>query len=480
LAPAKPTGLKAEIGTYNNVKLTWNANIEVDLGGYEIAYLKSGTGVWAEKSIDAGVTSITIEGLTQNVPYSFKIKAKDLLNNKSEYTSTVSATPKDRIAPAAPKGLTLKPQDRSIVLTWAANTETDISVYQLEYKVSTASTWSIISSSLSRTMTTYTKTSLVNGTTYQFRLKAKDTSSNWSGYTEIITGIPLDNVAPPVPSGLKVSSVNDRRITLGWTTVSATDLAGYVVEYQPAGAIDWTDSPQLGKVTSYTINGLENELSYNFRICSVDTSGNLSGYSATITGVPVDKMPPSIPTGLTAAPGIDRDISLTWNRNPESDFAQYELFYQKYGTTTWIPISLEAGMTSAKIEGLTHNIKYSFKLRAKDFKGNWSNYSAVIYAIAKDIVPPSTPVITSIDPSDRSLIVRWNANTESDLGGYQLEYKTAVATTWIIKPQTKIVTSYKLTYLTNGTVYLVRLKAQDAVGNWSGYTEILTGIPMIQ
>ncbi len=61
--------------------------------------------------------------------------------------------------------------------------------YQLEYKLASASIWSIISSSLSAETVTYTKTGLVNGTSYGVRIKTKDSPSSWSGYSDIVEEI---------------------------------------------------------------------------------------------------------------------------------------------------------------------------------------------------------------------------------------------------------------------------------------------------
>ena len=259
---------------------------------------------------------------------------------------------------------------------------------------------------------------------YQVRLKAKDAANNWSEYSEVTSVVSRDSIAPPIPLGLKVNSVNDKQVTLGWTAVSAADLAGYNIEYEVNASGAWIKVGPLGKVTTTTITGLVNGTSYNFKISAFDTSGNHSEYSIPVTAIPMDKLPPAIPTGLTTIPDSNLDISLAWNRNTEDDFEAYELVYQKYGTATWTPVDIDESEASAKIEGLVYNVKYGFKIRAKDHVGNWSNYSSVVYATAKDLVSPGIPTFTSIVPKDKSLVVTWNTNPEVDLAGYQLEYNS--------------------------------------------------------
>jgi hypothetical protein len=269
-----------------------------------------------------------------------------------------------------------------MVLAWEANTEADLARYQLEYKTA-ATTWSILS--VGQTLSTYKVLNLANGTSCQFRLKAKDAAGNWSDYTEVISGIPMDNVAPPTPLGLKVNSVNDKQVNLGWTAVTATDLAGYQIEYKGANDTDWT-AALVGKVTTYTVTSLTNEEGYSIQIKAKDTSGNLSAASNVVSGTPVDKMPPAVPTGLKVAQiGTDKNLTLSWNANTEADLGGYEIAYQKYGTTTWTTRqAIEAGTTSVTIDGLVHNVQFTFKIRAKDQKNNWSNYSTTVTAIPKD------------------------------------------------------------------------------------------------
>ncbi|MEW6458995.1 MAG: fibronectin type III domain-containing protein [Bacillota bacterium] len=197
-------------------------------------------------------------------------------------------------APLQPVGLTAAPSDRSVVLSWSANTEPDLAGYQVDFRKTGASTWSNVA--VAKTATSYTVSSLINGAEYEFRLRAKDTTGNWSVYSDVVRAVPYDNVPPPVPTGLKVSSVNDGQVALSWTAVSATDLAGYQLDYRAVGEEIWVEV-LLGKVTSRTVTGLTNEIPYEFRIRARDTSNNWSAYSAVITGTPVDKTPPAVPTG---------------------------------------------------------------------------------------------------------------------------------------------------------------------------------------
>lgn len=75
--------------------LSWNANTESDLAGYKIYYGLS-TGVYTANSgvLPPSLTTKTITGLTDGVPYFFAMTAIDNENNESALSSEVSKTNK--------------------------------------------------------------------------------------------------------------------------------------------------------------------------------------------------------------------------------------------------------------------------------------------------------------------------------------------------------------------------------------------------
>jgi hypothetical protein len=73
--------------------------------------------------------------------------------------------------------------------------------------------------------------------------------------------------------------------TVSWNANTESDLAGYRVYYGTSSR-NYPNSISLGKVTSATVSSLTVGTTYYFAVKSVDTSGNLSGYSAEVTKKP--------------------------------------------------------------------------------------------------------------------------------------------------------------------------------------------------
>ena len=77
-----------------------------------------------------------------------------------------------------------------------------------------------------------------------------------------------------------------------------------------------------------------------------------------------------------------------------------------------------------------------------------------------------------------SLLVTWNANTESDLAGYNLYYIPAGITGWTMIDVGNV-TTYTVVNVSSGVNYCVKLTARDLSGNISGQSDIvcLSGEP---
>ncbi|TNC44683.1 fibronectin type III domain-containing protein, partial [Mumia zhuanghuii] len=97
-APAAPTGVRAVAGD-RAVALSWKASSSLDLRGYRI--LRNGRFVR-----EVTTPRFTDTRLTNGTTYAYTVVAVDHRGNASRRSTTVRATPRDKVAPKAPAGLT--------------------------------------------------------------------------------------------------------------------------------------------------------------------------------------------------------------------------------------------------------------------------------------------------------------------------------------------------------------------------------------
>jgi hypothetical protein len=123
----------------------------------------------------SGILTASVSGLTDTI------------------TITVIAAVDD-IAPAIPIGLTVAAgtTEGSLVLTWTANTETDLAGYNVYKSNSATGTFTKVNTAL-LTDTTYTDSSLAAGT-YYYKITAQDNTPNESNQTAAVSG---EIQAPP-------------------------------------------------------------------------------------------------------------------------------------------------------------------------------------------------------------------------------------------------------------------------------------------
>ncbi|MDP6587555.1 MAG: fibronectin type III domain-containing protein, partial [Anaerolineales bacterium] len=99
----------------------------------------------------------------------------------------------DVVAPAVPSGLSATAGDKQVVLTWSANSESDLKSYKV-YGGTSANPTTLLSTVNAGTET-YTHTGLTNGTKYYYSISSVDNSGNESSKTSDV------NATPVLPGG---------------------------------------------------------------------------------------------------------------------------------------------------------------------------------------------------------------------------------------------------------------------------------------
>ena len=84
----------------------------------------------------------------------------------------------------------------------------------------------------------------------------------------------------PAPTGLRVTSDTDDSVSLSWNTV--TDAGAYKVEYRRSGSISWLHAGYVYSSTSDTVDGLDCNTSYYFRVRARATAAPTPIHMATL------------------------------------------------------------------------------------------------------------------------------------------------------------------------------------------------------
>ncbi len=390
----------------------------------------------------------------------------------------------DTQPPTAPSNLTATAVSGSqINLSWTASTDNvGVTQYLVERCQGTGcNSFAQIGTTAG---TTYNDTGLTANTSYSYRVRATDAAGNLSPYSNVASATTqnLDTQPPTAPSNLAATAASSSQINLSWT--ASTDnvgVTGYLVERcQGAGCNSFA---QIGTTagTTYNDTGLTANTSYSYRVRATDAAGNLSPYSnvASATTQNPDTQPPTAPSNLTATAVSSSQINLSWTASTDNVGVTEYLVErcQGAGCNNFAQIGTTTG-TTYNDTGLTANTSYSYRVRATDAAGNLSPYSNVSSATTQtqDTQPPTAPTnLTATAISGSQINLSWTASTDNvGVTGYLIERCQGVGCSNWARLLTVPGTSYGDTGLIPNTSYSYQVKATDAAGNFSPYSNIAT------
>jgi chitodextrinase len=197
-----------------------------------------------------------------------------------------------------------------------------------------------------------------------------------------------------------------------------------------------------------------------------------------------DTQPPTAPTNLTATAVSGSQINLTWTASTDNVGVTGYMVERCKGTGcgTFAQIGTPTA-TTFNDTGLAANTSYSYRIRATDAAGNLSGYSTVASATTQnpDTQPPTAPTNLSATAATASQInLSWTASTDNvGVTGYLIERCQGTGCATFVQIGSPSGTTYSDTGLTQSTSYSYRVRATDAAGNFSSYSNLASATTLV-
>ena len=202
--------------------------------------------------------------------------------------------------------------------------------YDVDYKATSSGTW--INAATATTSTTVGLAGLVQGTTYDWRVRA--TCSGGSGnyvQAQFTTTAPCNT-----PAGLASSAITASSATVSWTAVSGAN--NYTVEYKTTAGSTWTTAASATTSTSQGLSGLSASTSYDWRVRANCASGSSAFAQAQFTPTIASTCPGTydISTNGTASGAalIPKNTDIKGLISPSGDNDYYRFTIATGGTAT--------------------------------------------------------------------------------------------------------------------------------------------------
>ena len=305
-----------------------------------------------------------------------------------------------------------------------------------------------------------------------------------SGNLQYLTNHPVDQfititegVAPAAPSALTIMSQTHNSVSLSWQD-NSTNEDQFVIEVSTPDNLNYTEvGTSIADSESFTVNGLNPNTTYYFRVRASNTSG-YSGYSNEMsTTTEVD--PLAAPDNLVATTVSQTAIDLTWNDNSSSETGFIILRSTTSGSGYGVIITTAAETTTYSDTGLDPSTTYYYLVRATDGTLDSGDSNEATATTQSPLAAPENLAATVV--SYNQIALTWDDVTSTETGfviereipGFEAYQEIAT-----LGPD---VTSYNDTGLNPETQYHYQVRAISGAGdsNYSNEATATTPPPII-
>lgn len=277
--PAKPGDLTATSGEATRISLQWSAPSDNDrVSSYNIYRSTNGSNFTKRSSVTA--RSFTDSSLTPNVKYYYRVTAVDRSGNESLPAQVEAVAALDSQKPTPPTIVMARANASKtrVYLEWHGANDNDYVEDYIVYRTREKGKEEKVTTTSDNE---YTDRDVDANLTYSYYVVARDNSGNLSTSSPTVSVTLNGDYEPPTkPTNLKIALNGDTGVKLSWTaSTDITKVQGYYV-YR---AHDDDDFDLVGMTTSTSFDDkdLHKEDTYRYYVKAYDSAGNLSEASGT-------------------------------------------------------------------------------------------------------------------------------------------------------------------------------------------------------
>ena len=265
-----PSGLAATAVSSSQINLTWTDNSLAENGYYIEQSPVDNLHFVQIAATGPNVTAYSVTGLNAGTKYYYRVRAYNAITT-SAYSNQTNATTLSTL-PAAPSGLTITTLlSAKIIIAWTDNSNNETG-FKIQRKGATGTYTQIATTAANAT--TYSDTTVTDGTLYYYRVCATNSAGD-SAYSNEVSGTtPLAS-----PTSLAATIVSTTQVNLNWTDNSMSETA-YLIERKATSSGTYAQIGSVNtNVTSYTDTyNFASGTTYYYRVRA--TNGTIySGYS---------------------------------------------------------------------------------------------------------------------------------------------------------------------------------------------------------
>ncbi|NQW59786.1 fibronectin type III domain-containing protein, partial [bacterium] len=458
-----PTNATATANNTGGVVVSWTAptdNSGAAITDYTVQSCVGGSCTSFAHSPVSIATSQTVTGLTKGSAYTFKVAAVNVAGTSLFANAAAAATP--RAVTGEPTDLVGTPGNAQVALTWKAPSATNgsaISNYIVQSCIST--TCSVVARDVSATASQIV-TSLINGTTYTFKVAAV----NEAGTSSYVTSLGYTpRTVPDAPTSVTATADSTGGVAVSWSPPEFNG-GSAITDYTVQSCLNTTCSTLVRAAstsTSATVTGLTKGTLYTFQVAAVNIAGT-GLFAKAIGSGATPRAVPGTPTNLVGVVG-NAQVALTWTApaNNGDEISDYEVKWCLGASCTAFAHTASAD-TSITVNNLTNGSAYTFQVAAKNAAGTGT---AVVSSAYTPRTVPTAPLSVLGTVGNQQVALSWTqpvSNGGAAITDYIVQSCTG-GTCATFNDGAGTVTSATVTGLTNGTAYTFQVAAKNIAGD---------------
>ena len=448
-SPDTVTPVTLSSSTVRTITVHWNAPASVVTTYTVQRSTDSGTSWGSDVTVSSALTSYTASALTEGVTYRFKVRA----NNTAGFGQWAQSVDMTLVhTPTAATNVAATPGNTTVAIVWSAPVSSAAS------PIDAYSVWVNGAEIATTTSTTYTVSSLTNGTTYSFQIGAEN-GAGTSPLTATIRSTP--RTTPSAPSTLAVAPYGPRTLRATWTAPASTGgaaISSYQAEYSQDGNT-WTPATVSG--LSATASALTAGTGYLWHVVAINAAGLGLFATTTVETTAVDIPPTPSTAGITASA---RTLSVTWPVETIDITAPVTSIEVWIGGTLRCSASYSTG--ACAVSALNGGVSYTLSVRAVGPAGSSTSYSLTGTPLSQ--LP--TPAQPKLSMRSGQLTLSFTYNPVGLVTpSVQAQLSTDNGVTWQDAPLISEGSPVTLTAIEYGVRHVsrVRVITNTAVGQWS-------------
>ncbi|BFZ00058.1 hypothetical protein BsWGS_03097 [Bradybaena similaris] len=433
--PGEPRKVKVEAVNSTAIFVEWEAPTPKEqngiIRGYQVHYIEANSGDEPvpgarEQSFDthdSTKTDAVITGLKPDTRYLIQVVAYtrkgDGVRSKQKILTTKGAVP------SPPRSLhvdLVQDDPPSVKVTWQRPAEThgDIKNYRIIWGPRGERYEEIV---LNSEIYSYLTNTLDKGTTYEFRVSAKNEVDY--GERAVVTIITPDGAPSGAPQNFTATGLTETSVRLTWDLPARNLRNGDIVMYQITyhKLSDPINEEDLNSTDTFVdLVGLDMNTDYIFKIKAY-TSRGAGPWSNRLHFRTFGRMPPP-PKNVKARRTSDTTIEVRWDE-PDTPVSGYKIFYNMFATPAmYVWQQMETGpYTVADITGLEALTVYAVRVQAKSVDGRYGNMSETITTDVREVQRDDAVQRFRVTQRLTNQVkLSWDKPKRDDVQSYMLRY----------------------------------------------------------